>query len=59
MLFLALSLYLLLGVLVSNAHASIASYAFALTGWPLLIISLGLRSRVAARPARLRPVAQR
>ena len=57
MLLLLLSFYLLLGVLVSNAHASFLSYAFALTSWPVLIIGLGLRSRVAARPARLRPVA--
>ena len=45
------AIYLLLGVLVSNAHASFTSYAFALTSWPLLIISLGLRSRLAPRPA--------
>lgn len=45
------SLYLLTGVLVSNAHASFPSYAFALTSWPLLIIGLGLRSRLALRPA--------
>jgi hypothetical protein len=57
MLLLLLSFYLLLGVLVSNAHASFLSYAFALTSWPVLIIGLGLRSRVAARPAQLRPVA--
>jgi hypothetical protein len=54
MLLLALSLYLLLGVLVSGAQASFVSYAFALTGWPVLIIGLGLRSRFALAP---RPVA--
>jgi hypothetical protein len=57
MLLLLLSLYFLLGVLVSNAHVSFLSYAFALTSWPVLIIGLGLRSRAAGRPARLRPVA--
>jgi hypothetical protein len=46
-----LSLYLLLGVLVSNAHTSVGSYAFALTSWPLLILGLGLRNRLAPRPA--------
>lgn len=53
MLLLALSLYLLLGVLVSNAQASFVSYAFALTAWPVMIIGLGLRSRaaLATRPA--------
>lgn len=45
------SLYLLLGVLVSNAHANVGSYAFALTSWPLLLLGLGLRSRLAPRPA--------
>lgn len=50
MLLLLVSLYLLLGVLVSNAHASVAGYAIALTGWPLFILGLGLRSRLAARP---------
>ena len=50
MLLLALALYLLLGVLVSNAHASVVSYAFALIGWPVMIIGLGLRSRVALAP---------
>ena len=50
MLLLLVSLYLLLGVLVSNAHRSVASYAFALTSWPLLIIGLGLRGRLALRP---------
>jgi hypothetical protein len=57
MLLLLLSFYLLLGVLVSNAHASFVSYAFALTSWPVLIIGLGLRSRMATRPARLRSAA--
>jgi len=56
MLLLLVSLYLLLGVLVSNAHASFVSYAFALTSWPLLIVGLGLRSRIALRPALHRPV---
>ena len=51
MLFLLIALYLLLGVLVSNAHTNVASYAFALTSWPLLIIGLGVRSRLALRPA--------
>ena len=51
MLLLLISLYLLLGVLVSNAHTGVASYAFALTSWPLLILGLGLRSRWAPRPA--------
>jgi hypothetical protein len=50
MLLLFLSLYLLLGVLVSSAQASFVSYVFALTGWPLLMIGLGLRERLAARP---------
>ena len=50
MLLLLVSLYLLLGVLVSNAHTNVASYAFALTSWPLLIIGLALRSRLAPRP---------
>lgn len=50
MLLFLVSLYLLLGVLVSNAHASFMSYAFALTSWPLLIIGLGLRGRLALRP---------
>jgi len=50
MLFLLASLYLLLGVLVSNAQPSWPSYAFALTSWPLLILGLGWRSRAAARP---------
>jgi hypothetical protein len=54
MLLLALSLYLLLGVLVSNAHARFVSYAFALTSWPVMIIGLGLRGRVALAT---RPVA--
>lgn len=54
MLLLGLSLYLLLGVLVSNAQTSFASHAFALTGWPVLLIGLGLRSRVALAS---RPVA--
>jgi hypothetical protein len=54
MLLLALAIYLLLGVLVSNACTSFVSYIFALTGWPLLIIVLGLQSR---SPAQLRPVA--
>ncbi len=53
MLLLLVSLYLLLGVLVSNAQSSFVSYAFALTSWPLLIVGLGWRSRAAARPARL------
>jgi hypothetical protein len=57
MLLLILSLYLLLGVLVSNAPVSVASYALALTGWPVLIVGLGLRGRFAAQPARLRTVA--
>jgi hypothetical protein len=52
MLLLLASLYLLLGVLVANAHASFISYAFALTSWPLLIIGLGLRSRLAAMQLR-------
>jgi hypothetical protein len=52
MLLLLVSLYLLLGVLVSNAPANFVSYAFALTSWPLLIIGLGLRSRQAAVPLR-------
>jgi hypothetical protein len=51
MLFFLVSLYLLLGVLVSNAYTSFVSYAFALTSWPVLIIGLGLRSRLA-RPVR-------
>jgi hypothetical protein len=51
MLFLLVTLYLMLGVLVSNAQGRFASYAFALTSWPLLIIGLGLRSRLAPRPA--------
>ncbi|HWE72204.1 MAG TPA: hypothetical protein VG328_03525 [Stellaceae bacterium] len=53
MLLLALSLYLLLGVLVSSTHSNFVSYAFALTSWPVMIIGLGLRSRVAlaTRPA--------
>jgi hypothetical protein len=50
MLLLFVSLYLLLGVLVSSAQARFVSYAFALTSWPLLIIGLGLRSRLALRP---------
>lgn len=50
MLLLFIAVYLLLGVLVSNAHTNAAAYAFALTGWPLLIIALGLRSRFALRP---------
>lgn len=50
MLLLFVSIYLLLGVLVSNAHRGVVSYAFALTSWPLLIIGLGLRSRLAPRP---------
>lgn len=54
MLLLALAFYLLLGVLVSNAHANVMSYVFALTSWPLLIIGLGLRSRMALAT---RPVA--
>jgi hypothetical protein len=57
MLLLALSFYLLLGVLVSNAQSNFAAYVFALTGWPMLIIGLGLRGRFAAQPARLRTVA--
>lgn len=57
MLILLASFYLLLGILVSNAQTSFLSYAFALTGWPVLIIGLGLRSQVAARPAQLRPAA--
>jgi len=56
MLLLLVSLYLLLGVLVSNAHASFVSYAFALTSWPLLIVGLGLRSRLAVRPVLRRTV---
>jgi hypothetical protein len=51
------SFYLLLGVFVSNAQTHFVSYVFALTAWPLLIIGLGLRSRIAARPAQLRPAA--
>jgi hypothetical protein len=47
MLVLALSVYLLLGVVVSNAQASVVSYAFALTVWPLLIVGLGLHGRAA------------
>lgn len=47
MLLLLVSLYLLLGVLVSSAQVRFASYAFALTSWPLLIIGLGLRGRLA------------
>jgi hypothetical protein len=54
MLLLLVSLYLLLGVLVSNAHASVVTYAFALTSWPLFILGLGLRGRFAARPVLLR-----
>jgi hypothetical protein len=50
MLLLLVSLYLLLGVLVSNAHTSFASYAFALTSWPFLIIALGVRNRLTPRP---------
>ena len=49
MLLLLIAFYLLLGVLVSNAYTSVASYAFALTSWPLLIIGLGLRGRLALR----------
>jgi len=49
MLLLLASLYLLLGVLVSNAHASIGGYAVALAGWPVFLLSLGLRGRFAAR----------
>ena len=51
MLLLLVSLYLLLGVLVSNAYTNFAAYAFALTSWPLLILGLGLRGRLALRPA--------
>lgn len=53
MLLLALSLYLLLGVLVSNASARIGSYLVALTAWPLLMMFLAWRGRVelsASRP---------
>jgi hypothetical protein len=57
MLFLAIAIYLLLGVLVSNAQTRFVSYVLALTAWPLLIIGLGLRGRIATRPAQLRPAA--
>jgi len=50
MLLLLVSVYLLLGVLVSNAQVSFAAYAFALTSWPLFIIGLGVRGRLAPRP---------
>jgi hypothetical protein len=51
MLLLLVSLYLLLGVLASSAQVRFVSYAFALTSWPLLIIGLGIRGRLALRPA--------
>ncbi|HEY1506525.1 MAG TPA: hypothetical protein VGF92_19640 [Stellaceae bacterium] len=51
MILVLVSIYLLLGVLVSNAQPSFTSYVFALTSWPVLIIGLGLRSRLWLRPA--------
>jgi hypothetical protein len=45
MLFLGLTLYLLLGVIASNACRSFASYAMSLTAWPIVLLALGLRGR--------------
>jgi len=48
MLLLLVSFYLLLGVLVSNAHASIPGYALALMAWPIFLLALGLRGRLGS-----------
>ena len=42
-----IALYLLFGVLVSNACTSFLSYLACLTAWPLVIIGLGLSERFA------------
>lgn len=57
MLLLALSIYLLLGVIVSNASSTLGSYLVALTAWPALIFFLALRTRfelTATQPVRQR-----
>ena len=44
---LLIALYLLLGVLVSNACKTFLAYVACLTAWPLVIIGLGLSERFA------------
>jgi uncharacterized integral membrane protein len=49
MLLLALSLYLLLGLIASNACSTRISYALCLTAWPLVLVALALRTRFDAK----------
>ena len=49
MLLLLIALYLLLGVLVSNACTTFLAYLACLLAWPAVIIGLALSERLAPR----------
>jgi hypothetical protein len=50
MLLLLVSLYLLLGVLASQASTTFLSYILCLTAWPLVIFGLALCGRFGVTP---------